>query len=412
MYRSFLSKEWLDGAQTLTPDAHGDWINQRNDTFAAYIPLEPEKKFTDNSLSFFNTFSRGLATARDPWCYAFSAGEVKARLQASTNLYERSLKEGHPIEDPHIINWNRSLLQHFARGRHEPLLEPRIALYRPFCKMAQYFSPMWNDMVYQIPKLFPTGERGENVVICTGGLGSPKARTCLITDVTPDLNMMDAGTQCFPLYWYEEKDVDLFGQRTLVKHDGVSDWILDQARRRYHGATVDKEAIFYFVYGALHRPAYRRDFAADLKKSLPRLPLPEVHADFRETARIGQALATLHLNYETLDFYPLEEVGDFSDTRVVKMRFGGKGGKDRSTLVVNGTLALRGIPEEAYAYQVNGRSPLEWAVDRYQIRTDKASGIVNDPNLWAPGNPRHIPDLLKRLVTLSLESLRLIAQLP
>ncbi len=404
LYRSFLSKEWLDGAQTLTPDAHGDWLNQRNDTFAAYIPLTPEKKFDAQSHAFFVLLSSGLKTARDPWCYAFSAEEVKAHLQASINLYEHSLKEGHPIKDPHIINWNRSLLQHFARGRHEPLLEPRIALYRPFCKMAQYFSPMWNDMIYQIPKLFPTGERGENVVICVSG------DSALIADVTPDLHFV-GDCQCFPLYWYEERDVDLFGQRTLVRHDGVSDWILDQARRRY-GAEVTKEEIFYYVYGFLHQPGYRKAFAADLKKSLPRIPLAGRAEDFRRISDIGRRLAALHLGYEALKPYPLEEVGDFSDTRIVKMRLVGKGGKDRASLVVNGTLTLRGIPEEAFRYQVNGRSPLDWAVDRYQVRTDKASGIVNDPNLWAPGNPRYIPDLLKRLVTLSVETLNLIDALP
>ena len=175
---------------------------------------------------------------------------------------------------------------------------------------------------------------------------------------------------------------------------------------------MTKEEIFYYVYGFLHQPNYRATFAADLKKSLPRIPLVERYEDFKQTSDIGRRLAALHLNYETLEPYPLEEVGDFSDTRVVKMRFGGKGGKDRSTLVVNGTLTLRGIPEEAFRYQVNGRSPLDWAVDRYQISTDTKSGIVKDPNLWAPGNPRYIPDLIKRLVTLSIESLNLINALP
>ena len=196
-----------------------------------------------------------------------------------------------------------------------------------------------------------------------------------------------------------------------MRHDGVSDWVLGQARRRYGGA-VTKEEIFYYVYGFLHQPGYRETFAADLKKSLPRLPLVERYEDFKKTSDIGRRLAALHLNYETLDPYPLEEEGDFSDTRVVKMRFGGKGGKDRSTLIVNGTLTLRGIPAEAFGYQVNGRSPIEWAVDRYQVRQDKDSGIVNDPNLWAPENPRYIPALVKRLVTLAVESQNLIAALP
>ena len=196
-----------------------------------------------------------------------------------------------------------------------------------------------------------------------------------------------------------------------MRHDGVSDWIQRRAERQY-GTTVTKEEIFYYVYGFLHQPAYREIFAADLKKSLPRIPLVERYEDFKKTSDIGRQLAALHLNYENLEPYPLEEKGDFSDTRVVKMKFGGKGGKDRSTLIVNGTLTLCDIPEMAYRYQVNGRSPIDWAIDRYQERQDDKSGIVNDPNLWAPDNPRYIPDLIKRLVTLSVESLDLINELP
>ncbi len=374
MYRSFLSKEWLDGAQTLTPDAHGDWLNQRNDTFAAYIPLEPGKKFAEGQ-SFFVVNSSGLKSGADASCYQFK----KDFLQTTMT----------------------KLMGETAAFHDEKV---RMAAFRPFSNQWLYYDKKWNQRRYQIPKLFPTGERGENVVICVSG------DSALIADVTPDLHFV-GDCQCFPLYWYEEKDIDLFGKRTLVRYDGVSDWILDQARRRY-GADVTKEEIFYYVYGFLHQPGYRKAFAADLKKSLPRLPLVERYEDFKKTSDIGRRLAALHLNYEALDPYPLEEVGDFSDTRVVKMRFGGKGGKDRSTLVVNGTLTLRGIPAEAFGYQVNGRSPIEWAVDRYQVRQDKASGIVNDPNLWAPENPRYIPALVKRLVTLAVESQNLIAALP
>ena len=403
MYGSFLSEAWLDGAQTIVPNEHGDWINQRNDAFSTYIPLEPTKKFDVKSQSIFTLQSSGLKTARDTWCYAFSAEEVQAKIQASIDLYNHSLEEGRPIEDPHVINWNRSLLEHFKRGRREALLSPRVSVHRPFCKMFQYFSTFWNDMIYQIPKLFPTGKRGENLVICVSG------EALLITDVTPDLHFV-GDCQCFPLYWYTEGESDFFN-KNMVRHDGVSEWIQHRAERQY-GTTVTKEEIFYYVYGFLHQPTYREAFAADLKKSLPRIPLVERYEDFKKTSDIGRQLAALHLNYETLEPYPLEEKGDFSDTRVIKMKFGGKGGKDRSTLIVNGTLTLRGIPEEAYRYQVNGRSPIEWAVDRYQVRQDKASGIINDPNLWAPENPRYIPDLIKRLVTLSIDSLNLIAALP
>ena len=410
MYASFFSDTWLDGAQTIVPNEHGDWINQRNDTFSTYIPLTPEKKFVEKGESFFTAQALGVATNRDAYVQAFSRQAVLDRQQAAVAFYNHCAEQRAQQANPSLINWTRSLREQVVKGTHSIFHAEamRLSMYRPFQKQWLYFDAFWNEARGVMPKLFPTGERGENVVICTGGLGSTKSRTCLITDVTPDLNMMDAGTQCFPLYWYEEKDVDLFGKKALVRHDGVSDWVQRRAERQY-GTTVTKEEVFYYVYGFLHQPAYREAFAADLKKALPRIPLVERYEDFKATADIGRELAALHLNYETLDPYPLEEVGDFADTRVVKMRFGGK---DRSQIVVNGSLTLAGIPPEAYEYKVNGRSPLEWAVDRYQVRQDKASGIVNDPNLWAPEAPRHIPDLLRRLVTLALRTRALVRALP
>jgi predicted helicase len=303
-----------------------------------------------------------------------------------------------------LISWTGDLLDLFKKRCVSKWEENalRIASYRPFFKQWQYFSRFWNNSVYSIPKLFPTGEAGENLVICYSGGFS------LITDLTPDLHFV-GDAQCFPLYWYEEKDADLFGNKTLVRHDGISDFILKEARNRYRTATISKKDIFYYVYGFLHQADYRTTFAADLKKTLPRLPLVERLEEFKTFSDAGRQLATLHLNYETLEPYPLTEVGDFFDKRIEKMSFPKK---DKTRVLVNSTLMLEGIPLEAHDYVVNGRSPIEWVLDRYQVKTDKVSGITNDPNLWAPENPRYIPDLIKRLVTLSLESLRIIKTLP
>ena len=371
-YASCFSKEWEARSVTLNPNEDGDWINQRNDAFAALIPLDPETKFNESSASVFTTNSNGLKSGMDASCYNFGKATLKQSMLAV-------MGDRDTYKDDRV----------------------RIAIFRPFQKQWLYCDKAWNQRRYRIPYLFPTGKRGENVVICVSG------GALLVTDCTPDLHFV-GDAQCFPLYWYEEVDTPLIGDATFARHDGVSDWIAETARRAY-GTRVGKEEIFYYVYGYLHKRDYREAFAADLKKSLPRIPLVERLEDFRKIAEVGRRLAELHLNYETLDPYPLEEVGDFADTRIVKMAFPKK---DRSRIVVNATLTLAGIPTEAYDYKVNGRSPLEWAMDRYQVRTDKASGIVNDPNLWAPENPHYIPDLLKRLVTLSLESLRLIAALP
>ena len=378
--QSFFSAAWLDGATILKPNEHGDWINQRNDAFSAYIPLEPEKKFDKLTQSFFVTNSNGLKSGADEFCYNFERSTLLSAMSLLMN--DKDVPQDENV---------------------------RVATFRPFQKQWLYYDKVWNQRRYQIPKLFPTGERGENLVICVSGISVKKPFSCLITDLTPDLELTGK-SQCFPLYWYTEGEDDFFNKQ-VVRHDGVSDWVLGQARRRY-GTDVTKEEIFYYVYGFLHQPTYRETFATTLDKSLPRIPLVERYEDFKKTSDIGRQLAALHLNYENLEPYELEEKGDFSDTRVIKMKFGGRGGKDRSTLIVNNTLTLRGIPEEAHRYQVNGRSPIEWAVDRYQVTQYKKSGIVKDPNLWAPDNPRYIPDLIKRLVTLSIESLNLINALP
>ena len=398
---SFFNPTWSETATVITPNEHGDWINQRNDAFGMMIPLAPSKKYSDET-SFFRTYSNGVKSNRDVWVYDWSRVALRAKMIRCIQAFNEC--KGVPVEDKRSIAWDSKVKEICLSGRAiSPFDETLITevAYRPFQRQYHYHdSRTWNWSFYQTPRLFPTGAIGENLAICVSG------GDALIVDRIPDHHFV-GDVQCFPLYWYEEGEADLF-KKTVVRHDGVSDWIAETARRAY-GTRVGKEEIFYYVYGYLHKRDYREAFAADLKKSLPRIPLVERLEDFRKIAEVGRRLAELHLNYETLDPYPLEEVGDFADRRIVKMAFPKK---DRSRIVVNATLTLAGIPTEAYDYKVNGRSPLEWAMDRYQVRTDKASGIVNDPNLWAPENPHYIPDLLKRLVTLSLESLRLIAALP
>lgn len=386
MYRSFFSPEWKAASTLITPNDHGDWINQRNDAFDSYIPLAPEKKFVEGK-SFFVTQSSGLKTGNDLFLYGNTLDALTATMQRLMGGYVEA-----------FIKTNI-----------------RVAHFRPFTPVYLYYAQEWIQRRYQIPKLFPTGKRGENVVICVSGVGVTKPFSCIVTDVTPDLELIGK-SQCFPLYWYEEKDSDLFGQKALVRHDGVSDWALEQARKRY-AIAVTKEDLFHYVYGFLHLPIYRAAYAADLKKSLPRIPFVETAADFQKIVETGRALGSLHLHYEDCEPYPLTEVGSGANPRVEKMAFPGK---DKTKVRINDTLTLEGIPLEAHDYVVNGRSPIEWVLDRYQVKTDKASGIVNDPNTADPdllpgiehGTARALATLIKRLTTLSLQSLCLIAQLP
>ena len=254
----------------------------------------------------------------------------------------------------------------------------------------------------------------DNIVIC---VYSNKNELPIISKNIPDLHF-NGDSQAFPLYYYEKKSIyhpTLFddGNEEYTRKDGITNFILERCRENY-GPKVTKEDIFYYVYGLLHSLDYRNTFAADLKKMLPRLPLVEKPADFWAFSKAGRALANLHLNYETQPACPDVVVtgAEHGNFHVTKMRFPKK--DDKTALEYNPWITLSHIPLEAYEYVVNGRSAVEWIMERYQIKTDKASGITNDPNDWAQeqGKPRYILDLLLSVITVSLETMKIVNGLP
>ena len=236
--------------------------------------------------------------------------------------------------------------------------------------------------------------------------------------------------QCFPLCWYEEnknKQKTLFDDNPdddYIRHDGITDWILKEVRSRYGGAkNITKEMIFYYVYGLLHSKDYRERFAADLKKSLPRIPIVEKIEDFMAFYKAGKQLADLHLNYESVPASPevvvhitsaqRAEQDDYSYFRVdPKMRFKSK--EDKSVIIYNGNIRLENIPKKAYDYVVNGKSAIEWIVERYCVSTDKKSLIKNDANDWGHehGKPRYILDLLLSVINVSVQTVDIVNSLP
>lgn len=443
----------------ITPNEHGDWIAQRNDKFSTWIAIEPDKKFNEKAQSFFTLNSRGFETARDFWVYTSSKEKLKYNISVCSEEYKRNLgkKQSELNYDSSKISWSSSLISDVKNSK--PLSEYTIqnALYRPFFKQNVYFGETFIHRMGQMKEFFPTPAH-KNLVICTKGVGD-KPFSCLISDCIPDLQVNFNG-QCFPLYWYEEvtqEQGSLFADEgtKYIRHDAVSDFILDRARTKY-GGKVTKEDIFYYVYGLLHSPSYRAAFAADLKKMLPRIPLVSDYKKFFAFVEAGRKLAELHVHYETVAPCPtvtvesLEQAqykidssvatlpqndrgelmvadsattshverqrniseSDYAYYAVEQMKFPKKG--EKGTIIYNHWHTVTNIPEKAYEYVVNGKSAIEWIMERYAITTDKKSGITNNPNDWSREHqkPRYILDLLLSVINVSVQTVDIVNALP
>ena len=411
----------IDGIDwtTLTPDKNGDWINHRTEGFEQFMPIGDKKaKGKGTAKALFDIFSNGIVTARDAWCYNFSLESLNSNISSFISQYNQDVERHEKTYDGTKIKWSSTLDAYFDKAERISYgkNKHRVAQYRPFCKEWLYFDKMVNHSSGRFPKFFPTPKL-KNLVIHLTGVGSSKDFSCLISDTISDYLRLFNG-QCFPLYWYEERNADSpmldleleADTGDYIRHDGITDWGLKQFRAAYGDPKIGKEDIFYYVYGLLHSEEYRTKYANDLKKELPRIPFAK---DFWGFSKAGRELAELHLNYETVTPYPLEEEHNGGDYRIEgKMRFPKKGEKD--AIIYNSTTILRGIPEEAYEYIVNGKSAIEWLMERYAVTTDKDSGIVNDPNDWCTehNNPRYIIDLIKRIVTVSVKTVKITRALP
>lgn len=417
----------------IEPNQHGDWLSVRNDVFETYIPLEPEKKFDNKTKSIFTTNVIGVSSNRDAWVTNFSKSRLNTNLENTIVFYNNQVKiyEERKSHNPKLsideiisnddskISWTVNLKKDLNNLTIHKVDEKSIVhcLYRPFIKSNLYYDKSLIERPGLSSKLFPTKE-SVNTAICITGAGSSKPFSILATTLISNLDTIEK-CQIFPLYYYEENtsaQTGLFdgdNNDKYIRRDAISDFILERAIKQY-GKNVTKEDIFYYVYGFLHSPEYRETFANDLKKMLPRLPLVEDVRDFWAFSKTGRKLADLHLNYETVAPHPDVKVnGDDGHSYLVeKMRFPQKGRKD--TIVYNSKIIVSDIPAKAYEYVVNGKSAIEWIMERYQITTHKESGITNNPNDWATevNNPRYILDLLLSIINVSVQTVDLVNSLP
>ncbi len=438
---NYASVAGIEQWQQITPDEHGDWLKQRDDSFGQFIAIGDKK---NDGIKLFDSFSLGVVTARDAWAYNASRMKLEVNMSSMIGFYNsevarfeaaykgldtkarQELVNNFIDVNPARISWSRALKQNLGKGRTFTFESECLVtgLYRPFTKQWLYFNRAFNEMVLQMPRLFPSAS-AENLVIGVSASGEKVAFSALISRHVPSLHFVDIeGSQCFPLYLYDEaaqaSTDDLFAEPVeggLRRRDAITDASLVHFRSAYPDEQISKEDLFYYVYGILHSPDYRERFADNLSKELPRIPAVKEAADFWAFSKAGRALADLHLNYETVAPYPLtiEAKGTLSaaDYRVEKMKFAKKG--DKTTVIYNHRITLKGIPEAAWDYVVNGKAALDWVMERQAVRTDKASGIVNDANDWAVetmGNPKYPLELFQRVVTVSLETQKIVKALP
>lgn len=431
--------------ESLKPDKHGDWLNQRDDSWYDYAPLGLSNRFTAITNGLFSGYTLGVSTNRDPWVYNYSKTALNQNVQAliahfnkEQCRYRESGTTAKPEDfvdrDSQKAAWSSNLYKAIQRGEalQYNAEQDRISSYRPFVKQWLYLDSQLNERPGQVQHLFPLKDSENLCIAITAGDKS----SALITNAIPNLHYV-GDSQCFPLYWYEKKKSlgGMLAEETeeYIRHDAITDESLGFFRRAYprvfdaHGKSkarakadggieLAKEDIFYYIYGILHSPEYRKRFEANLKKELPRIPLAE---NFRTFSLAGRRLAQLHLGYESVQPYPLTVRGNASNPgRVQKMKWDkckdpetGKKLDDHTTLIYNENLTFSDIPEAANEYKVNGRSPLEWMIDRYQVKTDKTSGIVNDPNDYSD-DPTYISGLIPRLVTVAMETLEIVSTLP
>ncbi len=410
---------------SIMPNEAHDWLNQRDGLFETLIPLEPDKKFNTKSTSVFVVNSRGLETARDAWVYNSSKNNLSSNIQNMIDFYNLQVKSFQEETDKDVaenkisldatkISWSSSLLTNLRNGNMATFTSTSFmpAMYRPFFKQNLYRGDLLIHRRGQWDMFFPTPQT-KNLVICIQAPGGKNELTPLITDCIPDLHL-NGDVQAFPLYYYESIERDQLGlfdqaNNDYVRRDGISDFILERAR--VLNPKITKEDIFYYVYGLLHSIEYRKRFSADLKKSLPHIPFPETYQDFRTFTKAGRDLAELHLNYESGDFCQEvvvsgEKSGNF---HVNKMRFISK--EDKRTIIFNENIRIENIPLITYEYIINGKSAIEWVMERYALTINPESKIVNDPNKWSE-NPRYILDVTLRLIQMSIKTMKIIAKLP
>lgn len=416
-YGSISSMDWNE----IIPDEHGDWLNQRDDSFHKFIRLDGKKT---EETAIFKNFSLGIATNRDIWAYNSSYNQVIDNIHRNINAYNTAksmLSNGMTLDVIKTstikdISWVESTQSALKKNENIVFNTARVysSNYRPYIKQYVYFdnNGQLTHRPYQMPKIFPT-QNSENIVICVSGTGSKEFSSIISNSVTC-LDCIEKG-QNFPRYLFNADN---------EKIDAISDDALKHFQIAYgdFGTSITKDDIFYYIYGILHSSEYREKYANNLSKELPRIPRVATYDLFKAFLESGKKLADLHVHYENQPEYPNvriegEESGNYYVQQMKWAKIPGKTGnaaKNKTTLIYNSDITIYDIPLEAQEYVVNKKSALDWIVERACYSKDNKTGIVNDFNQYGleNGDPRYPLSLFLKVLTVSMETIKIVKALP
>jgi len=398
----------------LEPDEKHNWLTEGlRAEFETFLPMGTKDSKAGSGEAIFLNYSIGAQTGRDSWAYNFSKEHLAENISQLIETYNTEVDrwnnradkaislDDFVLSDEKKIKWSSRLKECLLRNQKATFSSEKIrnSVYRPFCFEFLFFDEILTHRKGQFPHILPTIQtESENQIVCVSGVGSRIPFISLLSNNIPNLSLVVEPVQCFPFYTYNEDGSN--------RKENITDWALSQFRSHYKDNSISKWDVFHYIYGLLHCPQYREKYAANLKRELPRIPFAP---DFQVFADAGRKLAELHVNYEKQPEFPLkyiENKDEKLDWRVEKMRLS----KDKTAIIYNNFLTLSGIPKEAYEYRLGNRSALDWIIDQYQVKTDKRSGIVNDPN--RADDPQYIVKLIGKVVTVSLETVKIIKELP
>ncbi len=443
--------------EDIAPDEKGNWFNRSNSDFEKLMPLANRQtklaKRVEDEQAVFGLYSLGVVTNRDDWMYDFDEQRLAEKVTLFCTTYKKEMKRldleppGEiPIRDwvDRSIKWTSELESHLVRRNSISFKRANVIpnLFRPYVTKRFYYAPIVTHRRYQMPQIFPHHGAGDNKVICF--CVNDKAFYALAADRVVDLHFT-GDTQCLPLYRYTPEgervsNITGWGIRRINDHYR-EEWGREDFEKIYPDG-IGAEEIFAYAYAVLHDPVYLYDYANDLLREFPRLPL---YHEFDIWARMGRDLLDLHVGFESAEPYPLERVDKSppappsavretaaparyapaerdnapspltgegwgeGDDKADPPRARLRADKELGIIHLDDQTSLAGVPPDAWRYLLGSRSALEWVLDQYREKKPRDPTIRErfDTYRFADHKDRVI-DLLMRVCTVSVKTMEIV----